>query len=70
MNNLFPELGCKFCASSAAHYYWLKINYPELFKRLQEAVKKGTFEVVGGTWVEFDGNLPSADYLNSQFLYG
>jgi len=24
MNNLFKDHGFKFCASSAAHYWWLK----------------------------------------------
>ena len=63
MNNLFKDQGFKFCASSAAHYWWLKQCYPELYERLKEAVKRGTFEVVGGTWVEFDGNCPSGEAM-------
>ena len=70
MNSLFKEHGFKFCASSAAHYWWLKQYYPELYARLQDAVKQGTFEVVGGTWVEFDGNVPNGESMNRQFLYG
>ena len=63
MNNLFKPLGFKFCASSAAHYWWLKTYYPDLFERLKDAVKAGTFEVVGGTWVEFDGNVPNGESM-------
>ena len=33
-------------------------------------MKQGTFEVVGGTWVEFDGNVPNGESMNRQFLYG
>ena len=25
---------------------------------------------MGGTWVEFDGNLPSGEAMTRQFLYG
>ncbi len=63
MNNLFKDHGFKFCASSAAHYWWLKQYYPELYLRLKEAIKEGLFEVVGGTWVEFDGNIPSGESM-------
>jgi len=55
--------GLNFCASSAGQYYWLKQNYPEAFERVKEAVKAKRFEVVGGTWVEFDGNVPSGEAM-------
>lgn len=70
INNVFCHHGFKFCASSAAHYWWLKKHYPELYDRLKEAIAEGTFEVVGGTWVEFDGNVPSGEAMARQFLYG
>ena len=70
IHNLFKDRGFKFCASSAAHYWWLKEYYPELFKRVQAAVKEGLFEIVGGTWVEFDGNVPNGESMARQFLYG
>jgi alpha-mannosidase len=34
MKNIYPETGFKFSASSAAHYWWLEKNYPELFLRV------------------------------------
>lgn len=38
--------------------------------RVQEAVKGGRFEVVGGSWVELDGNVPSGESMARQLLYG
>lgn len=65
----FPSF--KFCASSAAQYWWLKHNNPETYKRVQQqALSDGRFEVVGGTWVEFDGNVPSGESMLRQFYYG
>jgi len=34
MKNVYPDTGFKFSASSAAHYWWLEQNYPELFLRV------------------------------------
>lgn len=70
INNIFKGQGLRFSATSAAHYWWLQQNYPEVYQRVKEAVKDGTFEVVGGTWVEFDGNIPSGESMTRQFLYG
>lgn len=64
----YPDF--KFCASQMGQYYWLKKNYPEVFLRVQEAVKAGRFEVVGGSWVELDGNVPSGESMARQLLYG
>jgi alpha-mannosidase len=41
-----------------------------MFERIKEAAKEGNFEVVGGTWVEMDGNVPSGESFVRQFLYG
>ena len=59
--NHYP--GYKFCASQIGQYYWLKQNYPEVYERVKEAVKAGRFEVVGGSWVENDGNIPSGEAI-------
>ena len=50
--------GYRFAASSAQHYAWLEEDDPELFSRVLEAVAAGRWEVVGGSWVEPDCNLP------------
>ena len=60
----------RFTCSSAQQYKWLEQFYPSLFDRVKANVKKGTFQPVGGSWVEHDTNLPSGESLVRQFLYG
>lgn len=64
----YPDF--KFCASQLGQYYWLRKYYPEVFARVQGAVRAGRFEVVGGSWVECDGNVPSGESMARQMLYG
>src|SRR6266567_186025 len=64
----YPEL--RFCASQAQQYKWLEMYYPSVFDRVKDKVKKGTFQPIGGSWVEHDTNMPSGESLVRQFLYG
>jgi alpha-mannosidase len=48
----------------------LKKYYPDAFERVKKAVALGRFEVVGGSWVECDGNVPSGESMIRQLLYG
>ncbi|HET8953836.1 MAG TPA: glycoside hydrolase family 38 C-terminal domain-containing protein [Solirubrobacteraceae bacterium] len=64
----YPEH--RFAASSAQHYAWLERDAPGLYERLRERVREGRWEVVGGSWVEPDLNLPSGESLVRQLLYG
>jgi alpha-mannosidase len=48
----------------------LKRYYPEVFERVKQAIQGGRFEVVGGSWVELDGNVPSGESMIRQLLYG
>ncbi|KAF2277453.1 uncharacterized protein EI97DRAFT_396215 [Westerdykella ornata] len=64
----YPEL--RFCCSQAQQYKWLEQNYPSLFDRVKRKVKEGTFQPIGGSWVEHDTNLPSGESLVRQFVYG
>lgn len=64
----YPEL--RFTCSQAQQYKWLEQYYPSLFDRVKESVKKGTFQPIGGSWVEHDTNMPSGESLVRQFLYG
>ncbi len=48
----------------------LEKYYPELFERVTEKVRSGQFEPAGGMYVESDCNLPAAESLTRQFLYG
>ncbi|NOY76685.1 MAG: alpha-mannosidase [Calditrichaeota bacterium] len=63
----FPDF--KYSMSSAAAYVWLEKYYPNLFRQVQEKVKEGRWEVMGGMWVEPDCNLPSGESFVRQVLY-
>ena len=64
----YPEL--IFNQSTALSYQWMETEYPELFLRIQAAVEADKWELIGGMWVEPDGNLPSGESLIRQILYG
>ncbi|XP_041034381.1 alpha-mannosidase 2C1 isoform X2 [Carcharodon carcharias] len=59
-----------FTCSQAQQLQWVKCWYPGLYTQIQECAEKGQFVVVGGTWVEMDGNLPSGESMVRQFLQG
>ncbi len=64
----YPEH--RFTCSQAQQYKWLEQFYPLLYTRVKAKVKQGTFQPVGGSWVEHDTNMPSGESLVRQFLYG
>ncbi|MFN8150212.1 MAG: glycoside hydrolase family 38 C-terminal domain-containing protein [Solirubrobacterales bacterium] len=64
----YPEH--RFAASSAQHYAWLEEDDPALFERMRERIAEGRWEVVGGSWVEPDCNLPSGEALIRQLAFG
>ena len=64
----YPEL--RFACSSAQQYKWLETLYPPLYDRVKSKVKKGTFQPIGGSWVEHDTNMPSGESMSRQFIYG
>ncbi len=51
-------------------YETLEKYYPEVFEELKEKVARGQFEPVGAMYVEPDCNVPSAESLIRQCLYG
>jgi len=59
-----------FTASSAQAYVWMEEKYPDMFREIQQRVKEGQWEIVGGMWVEPDLNLPSGESLVRQVLVG
>lgn len=59
-----------FAHSQASQYEWLEQEYPDLFKRVKSAIRKGQWEVVGSMWVEADCNVTGGESLVRQFLYG
>ena len=59
-----------FTFSQPYAFQWLERYYPDIFKQVQEAVKKGNIDPVGNLWVEVDCNLAGGEALVRQLLYG
>lgn len=57
-------------ASQPQQFEFVKDHNPLLYKRVKEAIKGGRFEVQGPMWVEADNNVPSAESLIRQIIYG
>jgi alpha-mannosidase len=64
----YPEL--HFNQSSAQLYAWVEQDDPALFKEIQALARQGRWDVVGGMWVEPDGNLPAGESWVRQLLFG
>jgi alpha-mannosidase len=64
----YPDL--TFSMSSAQAYAWMEEKYPDLFQEIQQRVKEGRWEIVGGMWVEPDLNMPGGESLVRQILVG
>jgi alpha-mannosidase len=64
----YPDL--TFSMSSAQAYSWMEEKYPDLFQEIQQRVKEGRWEIVGGMWVEPDLNMPGGESLVRQVLVG
>lgn len=60
----------RFAATAAQHYQWVSEASPELFERVREHARNGRWEILGGMWVEPDGNLPSGESFIRQILHG
>jgi alpha-mannosidase len=59
-----------FCHSSPALYAWLEEHRPHLFRRIQQQVAAGRWEVAAGMWVEPELNCVSGESIVRQVLYG
>ncbi|MGB7844467.1 MAG: alpha-mannosidase [Candidatus Acidiferrum sp.] len=64
----YPDF--RFTMSSARTYAWMEEKYPDLFKEIEQRVKEGRWEVIGGMWVEPDLNMPGGESLVRQILVG
>ena len=64
----YPDF--KFTMSSARTYEWIEEKYPDLFKQIEQRVREGRWEVIGGMWVEPDLNMPDGESLTRQILIG
>lgn len=68
MMDRFPEY--KFTLSQAPVFIWLKEQYPDLYRRMCQRIRERRLEVVGALYIECDTNLPGAESLVRQLLYG
>ncbi len=64
----YPDF--RFTQSAAYHADVIKRLYPDIFKRIQERVAEGRWEINGAMWVEPDCNIPSGESFVRQCLYG
>jgi alpha-mannosidase len=56
--------------SSSAHYRWVERADPRMFAEVQQRIREGRWEVVGGWPVEPDCNIPSTESFVRHSLYG
>lgn len=59
-----------FVASSAVFYSWIENSDPGMFAEIQQRVKEGRWQVVGGWWIEPDCNIPGGEAFVRHSLYG
>ena len=64
----YPDF--KYAHTQAYTYETVEKYYPEVFSELKEKIKNGQFEPVGAMYVEPDCNIPCAESLIRQCLYG
>ena len=55
----FPET--KFTSACAAYYQWIEKMAPDMFAEIQQMVKQGRWEIVGGWFLQPDCNIPSGE---------
>ncbi|MEM9852217.1 MAG: glycoside hydrolase family 38 C-terminal domain-containing protein, partial [Pseudomonadota bacterium] len=59
-----------FSHSQPQLYQFVEQDTPEMFERIKARVAEGRWEVMGGSWVEMDANIPSAESLVRQLMLG
>jgi alpha-mannosidase len=59
-----------YSQSAAQYYEWMQDKYPGIFRQVQQRVKEGRWELVGGMWIEPDLNLPDGESTVRQILVG
>jgi len=64
----FPEM--TFIRGEAAIYQHIEKYDPATFARMKRMVKAGRWDVVGGTYIQPDTNLPAPETLVRQFAHG
>jgi alpha-mannosidase len=68
MMEQFPDF--VYAQSQPQLYDFVRHDYPDLFKQIQQRVAEGRWETLGGMWVEADCNVTGPESLARQFLLG
>ena len=63
-----PEF--RFTQSQPQLYEFIRQDAPDLFKKIQDRVRSGQWELIGGMWVEADCNISGGEALVRQLLLG
>lgn len=66
--NQYPDF--TFNQSSAQAYRWIEEDDPELLAAIQEKVKEGRWEPVGGQWLEPDSQVTGGESFVRHLFYG
>jgi len=66
--NEYPKY--TYTQSAAAYNEWMAQKYPALNNEINQRIKEGRWEIVGGMWVEPDLNMPDGESLVRQLLVG
>ena len=64
----FPEM--TFIRGESAIYQHVEKYDPASFARIKKMVKAGRWDVVGGTYIQPDTNLPGTETLVRQYAHG
>jgi len=59
-----------FIRGEAAIYEHIEKHDPQTFKRIVKQVKAGRWDVIGGTYIQPDTNLPDAETFARQYMRG
>ncbi len=70
LNRMKETPGFCYSHSSSMHYRWVQHANPQMFAEVQDRVRQGRWEVVGGWAVEPDCNIPAAESFVRHSLYG
>lgn len=62
--------GFIFNHNEALLYQWVEKYEPSLFKRIQKLVKDKKWHIMGGWFIQPDGNMPSGESFVRQILEG
>lgn len=57
--NDFPDF--KFTSACAVYYEWVEKTDPEMFDEIQQRVKEGRWNIVGGWFLQPDCNMPNGE---------